>query len=84
MTEPSRSRCCEDFQWTAEVAFGTVASRDLSLGRCGACGMPIMTIVEPDDGSLSRVSLTRAEARLFWSLRDSPDRLKAALEAWVS
>jgi hypothetical protein len=46
--------------------------------------MPVMTVVEPGDGSVSRVSLTRAEARLFQSLRQDPDRLKAALEAWVS
>jgi hypothetical protein len=84
MTDPSRSHCCDDFRWAAEIGFGTVAGRDLALGRCGACGMPIMTIVEPGDGAVSRVSLTRAEARLFWSLRQNPDRLKAALEAWVS
>jgi hypothetical protein len=29
------------------------------------------------------VSLTRAEARVFKSLRDDPDRLKAALEVWI-
>ena len=46
--------------------------------------MPVMTVVEPGDGSVSRVSLTRAEARLFRSLQDDPDRLKAALEAWVA
>ena len=43
-----------------------------------------MTVVEPGDGSVSRVSLTRAEARLFHSLQGDPDRLKAALEAWVA
>ncbi len=46
--------------------------------------MPVMTVVEKGDGSVSRVSLTRAEARLFHGLRDDPDRLAAALEAWVS
>jgi len=46
--------------------------------------MPVMTVVEPGDGSVSRVSLTRAEARLFKRLRDDPDRLKVALEAWVA
>jgi hypothetical protein len=46
--------------------------------------MPVMTVVEPGGGAVSRVSLTRAEVNAFRSLRDDPDRLKAALEAWVS
>jgi hypothetical protein len=84
MTDVSRTRCCESFQWSEEADLGTVAGHGLALGRCGSCGMPVMTVVEPGDGSLARVSLTRAEARLFHSLRDDPDQLKAALEAWVS
>jgi hypothetical protein len=84
MSDTSRGRCCEDFQWTGEAGFGSVAGHDLALGRCGSCGMSVMTVAKPGDGSVSRVSLTRAEARLFWSLRDDPARLKAALEAWVS
>jgi hypothetical protein len=84
MTDSSRSRCCENFLWSEEVDFGDVSGHGLKLGRCGSCGMPVMTVVEPGDGPVSRVSLTRAEARLFHSLREAPDRLKAALEAWVS
>ena len=84
MSDPSRNRCCDAFGWVEEFAFGTVAGHGLTMGRCGSCGMPVMTVVEPGDGSVSRVSLTRAEARLFQSLRQDPDRLKAALEAWVS
>jgi hypothetical protein len=45
--------------------------------------MPVMTVVEPENGSVSRVSLTRAEARTFLSLKDDPSRLKAALENWI-
>ena len=65
MTDASRGRCCDDFRWVEEADFGTVAGHDLTLGRCGSCGMPVMTVVEPEDGSVSRVSLTRAEARAF-------------------
>jgi hypothetical protein len=83
MTDTSRGRCCGDFQWIEEVAFGSSAGHDLAMGRCGSCGMPIMTVVEQSDGSVSRVTLTRAEAGLFQRLRDDPDRLKGALEAWV-
>jgi hypothetical protein len=83
MIASSRSRCCDDFRWTDGIDLGTVAGHGLALGRCGTCAMPVMTVVERGDGSVSRVSLTRAEARLFESLRDDPDRLKAALEAWV-
>jgi len=84
MTDASRGRCCDDFRWGEEADFGTVAGHGLTLGRCGSCGMPVMTVVEPGDGSVSRVSLTRAEERAFKRLRDDPDRLKAALEAWVA
>jgi len=84
MTDASRVRCCDDFRWAEEADFGTVAGHGLKLGRCGSCGMPVMTVVEPGDGSVSRVSLTRAEERAFKRLRDDPDRLKAALEAWVA
>jgi len=84
MTDASRGRCCETFVWSEEADLGTVAGHGLMLGRCGSCGMPVMTVVEKGDGSVSRVSLTRAEARLFHGLRDDPDRLAAALEAWVS
>ena len=84
MTDASRSRCCENFLWSEEADLGNVSGHGLKLGRCVSCGMPVMTVVEPGNGSVSRVSLTRAEARLFHSLRENPDRLKAALEAWVS
>ena len=84
MTDASRSRCCDDFRWAEEADFGTVAGHGLALGQCGSCGMPVMTVVEPGGGPVSRVSLTRAEANAFRSLRDDPDRLRAALEAWVS
>jgi hypothetical protein len=83
MTDPSRERCCDAFEWVEEADFGTVARRDLTLGRCGSCGMPVMTVVETEDGSVSRVSLTRAEARAFLGLKDDPPRLKAALENWI-
>jgi hypothetical protein len=83
MTDVSRGRCCDDFRWIEEADFGSVTGHGLTLGRCGSCGMPIMTVVEPGDGSVSRVSLTRAEARAFLGLKDDPARLKAALEAWV-
>jgi len=43
----------------------------------------VMTVVETEDASVSRVSLTRAEERAFLGLRDDPAMLKAALEAWV-
>jgi hypothetical protein len=46
--------------------------------------MPVMTVVEPEDGSVSRVSLTRPEERAFLGLRDDPATLRAALEAWVA
>ena len=84
MTDASRGRCCEAFVWSEEADLGTAAGHGLKLGRCGSCGMPVMTVVEKGDGSVSRVSLTRAEARLFHSLQGDPDRLKAALEAWVA
>jgi len=84
MTDVSRGRCCDGFCWVAEADFGTVSGHGLTLGQCGTCGMPVMTVIEPGDGSVSRVSLTRAEARLFKRLRDDPDRLKVALEAWVA
>jgi hypothetical protein len=84
MTDASRGRCCETFAWSEEADLGTVAGQGLKLGRCRSCAMPVMTVVEPVDGSVSRVSLTRAEARLFHGLRDDPDRLAAALEAWMS
>jgi hypothetical protein len=45
--------------------------------------MPVMTVVETEDGSVSRVTLTQAEERAFLSLRDDPDRLRVALETWV-
>jgi len=83
MTDASRGRCCESFLWSEEADLGTVTGRGLKLGHCGTCHMPVMTVVEPGDGSVSRVSLTRVEARLFKSLQDDPGRLKAALEAWV-
>jgi hypothetical protein len=83
MTDVSRSRCCDRFLWEEEADFGTVAGHGLTLGRCGSCGMPVMTVVEAGEGSVSRVSLTGAEAQAFRSLRDEPERLKAALEAWV-
>jgi hypothetical protein len=84
MTDVSRSRCCENFGWSEDADLGNVAGHGLALGRCTSCGMPVMTVVEKDDGSVSRVSLTRAEARIFHSLQGDPDRLKAALEAWIS
>jgi hypothetical protein len=65
------------------VDFGHVAGVDLDLGRCGSCGMHLMAVFEPQDGSFSRVCLTNAEAQLFLSLQQDPVRLKAALEAWV-
>lgn len=84
MPEVSRGRCCSDFSWAEETDFGTVQGHGLVLGRCATCGMPVMTVVEAGDGSVSRVSLTRAEAGLFRRLRDDdPDRLKVALESWV-
>ena len=84
MTDSSRGRCCDAFQWVEEADFGTVAGHQLALGRCGSCGMPVMTVVEPENGSVSRVSLTRAEARAFLGLRDDPSRLEAALENWIA
>jgi hypothetical protein len=84
MSDASRGRCCDDFRWAEEADFGTVAGHGLTLGRCASCGMPVMTVVGPGDDSVSRVSLTRAEARAFKSLQEDPDRLKAALEAWVA
>ncbi len=84
MTDVSRGRCCDDFRWAEEADFGTVAGHGLTIGRCGSCGMPVMTVVEPEDGSVSRVSLTRAEERAFLGLRDDPARLRAVLAAWVA
>jgi hypothetical protein len=83
MGGPSRGRCCDAFEWVEEADFGTVAGHGLALGHCRRCGMPVMTVVEPADGSVSRVSLTRPEARAFLALRDDPPSLKAALESWV-
>jgi len=83
MTDASRGRCCDDFRWAEEADLGVVLGHGLTMGHCESCGMPVMTVVEPGDGSRSRVSLTRAEARVFKSLRDDPDRLKAALEVWI-
>ena len=84
MSDVSRGRCCDDFAWVEVADFGTVAGHGLSLGRCGRCGMPVMTVVLPEDGSVSRVSLTRPEERAFLGLRDDPIKLRAALEAWVA
>jgi hypothetical protein len=84
MSDASRGRCCNDFAWVEVADFGTVAGQGLTLGRCGSCGMPVMTVVLPEDGSVSRVSLTRPEERAFLGLRDDPALLKAALEAWVA
>jgi hypothetical protein len=84
VSDASRSRCCNDFRWVEDVSFGRVAGHDLSLGRCGGCGMPVMTVVEPGSGSTSRVSLTRTEARLFRGLRDDTEGLRHALQAWVT
>ena len=83
MTDTSRNRCCDDFRWVEVADFGTVARHDLTLGRCGSCGMPVMTVVTIEDGSVSRVSLTRAEERAFLGLRDDPAQLKVALETWI-
>jgi hypothetical protein len=83
MSDVSRNRCCEDFSWAEEADFGTVAGHGLTLGRCTRCGMPVMTVVEQADGSVSRVSLTRAEASLFRRLQDDPGQLETALAAWV-
>jgi hypothetical protein len=84
MSGMSRGRCCSDFRWVEETDFGTVGGHGLTLGRCASCAMPVMPVVEPGDGAVSRVSLTRAEARLFRRLQDDPERLQAALETWVS
>ena len=84
MSDVSRGRCCDEFAWVEVADFGTVAGHGLSLGRCGRCGMPVMTVVEPEDGSVSRVSLTRPEERAFLNLRDDPATLRAALEAWIA
>jgi hypothetical protein len=84
MSDVSRGQCCSDFRWVEETDFGTVEGHGLTLGRCSSCGMPVMTVVERGDRTVSRVSLTRAEARLFKRLQDDPARLKAALETWVS
>jgi hypothetical protein len=83
MTDPSRGRCCDAFEWVEEADFGTVAGHDLALGRCGTCGMPVMMVVETADGTVSRVTLTRAEERAFLALKEDPASLKAALESWV-
>ena len=57
-----------------------VSRHDLTLGRCGSCGMPVLTVVDIEDGSKSRVRLTRAEERAPLGLRDDPARLRAALQ----
>jgi hypothetical protein len=84
MSDVSRGRCCNDFDWVEVADFGTVSGHGLTLGRCGSCDMPVMTVVEPEDGSVSRVSLTRPEERAFLDLRDDPATLRAALEAWIA
>jgi len=83
MSDASRTRCCDDFKWVEEADLGRVAGHDLALGRCDSCSMPVMRVVEPGPATVSHVSLTRAEARAFKGLRDDPERLSAALEAWV-
>jgi hypothetical protein len=83
VTDAGRYRCCDVFDWTAVVDFGHVAGVDLDLGRCGSCGMYLMAVFEPQDGTLTRVCLTNAEARRFLSLQGDPAVLKAALEAWL-
>jgi len=80
--EASRYRCCDAFQWVAVAEFGRVAGVDLAQGRCGACGMHLMTVTDGETGSASRVSLTAAEAGLFLGLRRDPAKLAAALESW--
>jgi hypothetical protein len=57
-----------------------VNGHDLTLGRCGSCGMPVMTVVDIEDGSKSRVRPTRAEERALLGLGDDPARLRAALQ----
>jgi hypothetical protein len=84
MTDTSRSRCCDDFRWVEVADFGTVAGRGLTLGRCGSCDMPVMTVVGPEEGAVARVSLTRPEERAFLGLRDDPATLRAALEGWIA
>jgi hypothetical protein len=81
--EASRYRCCDAFEWVAVAEFGRVAGVDLALGRCGGCGMHLMTVTVPQGGSPSRVSLTAAEAGLFLRLRRDPAKLRAALESWI-
>jgi hypothetical protein len=81
--DTSRTRCCSDFRWVEEVDFGSTAGHDLALGRCASCDMPVMTVVDRGDGAVSRVTLTRAEARIFRGLQHDAGKLKAALEAWV-
>ena len=83
MTDASRGRCCATSCWAEEPDLGTVDGPRPQLGRCGICGMPVMTVVEPGDGSVSRVSLTRAEARLFRACRATPTGSRRALGAWV-
>jgi hypothetical protein len=83
MVDASRTRCCDALSWVEEADFGSVAGHALALGRCESCSMPVMRVGEPGSDAVSHVSLTRAEARAFKSLRNDPDRLKAALELWV-
>ena len=84
MTGVSRGRCCDDFRWVEVADLGTVAGHGLTFGRCGGCAMPVIKVVEPENGSVSRVSLTRAEERAFLRLRNDPARLRAAVEAWIA
>ena len=83
MSETSRYRCCDRFEWVFLADFGRVAGVDLDLGRCGQCGMFVMAVVEPQGGSLTRVCLTNAEAQTFLSRQDDPAGLEAVLQAWL-
>lgn len=83
MGETSRYRCCDQFDWVAVADFGHVAGVDLDLGRCDRCGRYVMAVFEPQEGSLTRVCLTNAEAQTFLSRQGDPAGLRAVLQAWV-
>ena len=83
MSETSRYRCCDRFDWVPVADFGHVGGMDLHLGRCAHCSLYVMAVFDPQEGSLTRVCLTNAEAQTFLRRQSDPAGLEAVLQAWV-
>jgi len=73
--------CCKDSSWVPERDLGQAGGFEYSIGKCGACGAPWMSVFCVASGVAAYERVTSADVEAVRSLENGP-ALKDFMRRW--